>query len=99
VLSAQHLPTNLTLEIPHEPFLVRVDSSGKIVVEDQPSLPSIPYNQLDMELIQPTFNEEYTTHVCSTDMVYPQQTPIHPIWTTPSGRYLYEKFSFGQPLC
>jgi hypothetical protein len=51
-----------------------------------------------MEPIQPTFNEEYTTHVRSTNMVDPQQTPIRPIWRTASGRDLYKKNNFGQPL-
>jgi hypothetical protein len=44
-----------------------------------------------MEPRQPNFNEEYTTPVRSTEMVDPQQTLVHPIWRTPSGRDLYEK--------
>jgi hypothetical protein len=60
-----------SLEIPHYLVLVRVESSSNIVVEDHPSLPSRPYNQLDMEPIQPTFNKEYATPVRSTEMVYP----------------------------
>jgi hypothetical protein len=86
------------LEIPHDPLLVRVDSSGNIVVEYHPILPSRPYNQLDMEPQQPTFNEEYTTLVRSTEMVYPQQTLVRSIWRTPSSRDLYEKFNVSRPL-
>jgi hypothetical protein len=57
------LPINLALPIPLDPLLVRVDSSGNIVVEYYPHLPSRPYNQLDIEPIQPNFNEEYTTPI------------------------------------
>jgi hypothetical protein len=70
---------------------------GNIVVEDYPHLPSRPYNQLDMEPIQPTFNEEYTTPIRSTEMVDPQQTLVCSIWRTPSGRDLYEKNNFSRP--
>jgi hypothetical protein len=92
------LPANPTLEIPHDPLLVRVDSSGNIVVEDHPILPSRPYNQLDMEPIQPTFNEEYTTPVCSTEMVDPQQTPVHSIWRTPSSQIFMKNLISVRPL-
>jgi hypothetical protein len=50
-----------------------------------------------MEPIQPNFNDEYTTPVCSTEMVNPQQTHVRSIWRTPSGRDLYEKFNFSRP--
>ena len=60
-----------SLEIPHYLVLVRVESSSNIVVEDHPSLPSRPYNQLDMEPIQLNFNKEYTMLVFSTEMVDP----------------------------
>jgi hypothetical protein len=78
-------PVNPSLTIPLNPHLFRLNSSGNIVVKDYPSLSSRPYNQLDMESIQPTFNEEYMTTVCSTEMVNPQQTDVHYIWKTPSG--------------
>jgi len=51
-----------------------------------------------MEPIQPTFNEEYTTPACSTEMVNPQQTLILPIWITPLVQDIYEKFNFFQPI-
>jgi hypothetical protein len=50
-----------------------------------------------MEPIQPNFNEEYTTPVCSIEMVDPQQTHVRLIWRTPLGRYLYEKINFSRP--
>jgi hypothetical protein len=62
-----------------------MESSGNILVEDYPKLPSRPYNKLDMEPIQPNFNEDYTTLVCSTKMVDPQKNLVHSIWRTPSG--------------
>jgi hypothetical protein len=37
-----------------------------------------------MEPEQPNTNEEYTTHVRSTEMVDPHQTLVLPIWRTPS---------------
>jgi hypothetical protein len=51
------LPTKSTLTSPHDPLLIRVDSSSNILVEDHPRLPSMPYDQLDMEPRQPNFNE------------------------------------------
>jgi hypothetical protein len=86
------------LEIPHDPLLVRVDSSGNIVVEDHHSLPSRPYNQLDIETIQPNFNEEYTTPIFSTEMVDPQKTLVRSIWKNSSGQDIYEKINFNRPL-
>jgi hypothetical protein len=50
-----------------------------------------------MEPAQLDFSDEYTTPVCSTDMVNMQQTPILSIWITPLGRDLYEKFNFSRP--
>jgi hypothetical protein len=50
-----------------------------------------------MESTQPNFNDEYMTPVHSTDMVNPQQTHVHSIWRTPSGRDLYKKFNFSRP--
>jgi hypothetical protein len=63
----------------------QLDSLGNIVVEYYPSLPSRPYNQLDMELIQLNFNEEYTTPVRSNEMEDPQQNHVFSICITPSG--------------
>ena len=79
------LPINLFLLVPLDLLLVRLDSLGKIVVEDYLHLPSRSYNQLDMEPIQSNFNEEYTTLVRSDAMVDPHQTLIRSIWRTPSG--------------
>jgi hypothetical protein len=69
-------PTNPALKNPHDPLLLRVDSSGNIVVEYYPRLPSRPYEERDMEPEQPNLNEEYTTPVCSTEMVDPHQTHV-----------------------
>jgi len=48
-----------------------------------------------MEPEQPNQNEEFTTHVYSTEMVDPHQTHVLPIWRTSSGRDIYEKFNFN----
>jgi len=89
---------NPSLKNPHNPLLLRVDFSGNIVVEYYPRLPSIPYEECDMEPEQPNFNKEFTTPFLSTKMVDPQQNLIHLIWRTPSCQYLYEKFNFNRPL-
>jgi hypothetical protein len=91
-------PANPDLTNPLDPLLLRVDSSRNIIVEYYPRLPSRPYEELDMEPEQPNQNEEYTTHVHSTEMVDPHQTHVRPIWRTPSGRDLYEKFNLNRPL-
>jgi hypothetical protein len=88
------LPINPTLQVPLIPLLVRLDSSGNIIVEYYPHLPSRPYNRFDMEPIQPNFNDEYRTPLCSTKMVNLQQTLVCSIWRTPSGHDLYEQFNF-----
>jgi hypothetical protein len=74
-----------SLVVPLDPLLVRLDSPSNIVVEYYPRLPSRPYNQVDMEPIQPNFNEEYTNPFQSTEMVDPQQTLLLSIWRNPSG--------------
>jgi hypothetical protein len=91
-------PTNLALTNRLDPLLLRVDSSGNIIVEDYPRLPSRPYEEHDMEPEQPNPNEEYTTPFHSTEMVDPHQTHVCPISRTPSGRDLYEKINLNRPL-
>jgi hypothetical protein len=54
-------PTNSALRNPHDPLLLRVDSSGNIVVEYYPRLLSSPYEECDMGPKQPHFSEEFTT--------------------------------------
>jgi hypothetical protein len=78
------LPINPDLQAPPEPLLVRLDSSSNIIEQDYPRFPSRPYSEKNLESTQPDFNDEYMTHVLSTDMVNPQQNPIHSIWITPS---------------
>jgi hypothetical protein len=56
-------PANPSLTNPLDPLLLRVDSSGNIIVEYYPRLPSRPYEERDMESEQPNPNEEYTTPV------------------------------------
>jgi hypothetical protein len=52
------LTFNPNLQVPFNPLLVRLDSSGNVIVESYPHLLSSPSNHLDMEPIKPNFSEE-----------------------------------------
>jgi hypothetical protein len=86
IVVVQEGPTpsaNSALTKPLDPLLLRVNSLGNIIVEDYPRLPSRPYEEREMESKQPNPNEEYTTPICSTEMVDPHQTLVCPIWINP----------------
>jgi hypothetical protein len=89
------LPINLASQVPLEPLLLRLDSSGNVIEEYYPCLSSRPYTETRMESTPPNFNDEYTTPVSFTGIVNPQQTLVYSIWRTPSERDLYEKFKIA----
>jgi hypothetical protein len=70
---------NPTSQVPLKPLLLHLDSSGNVIEEDYPHLPSRPYTETNMESTQPNFNDEYTTPIRSTEMVNSQQTIVRSI--------------------
>jgi hypothetical protein len=83
---------------PLDPLLFRVDSSGNIIPEYYPRLPSRPFQEVNVELEKINTSEGYTTLACTTKMVDPIQTLVLVIWKTPSGHDIFEKISLIRPF-
>jgi hypothetical protein len=93
-------PHTISLSVtPLEPLLLRLDSLGNIIDEEVPQLPARDFTETYMASIEPTFGDDYRTHVRPTTAVDTNPTPAHSIWRTSSGCDLYENFeSFRQPF-
>jgi hypothetical protein len=76
---------------PLKPLLLRLDSLGNVIDEEVPQLPERSFTETYMGSTEPTFGDEYRTHVFPTTIVDRNPTP-HSIWRNSSGRDLYENF-------
>jgi hypothetical protein len=88
-------PTPCTTSVsvtPLEPLLLHLDSLGNVIDEEVPQLPEREFTETYMGSIEPTFGDEYRTHVRPTTAVDTNPTPSHSVWMTSSGRDLYENF-------
>jgi hypothetical protein len=91
--------TTSVLVTPLEPLLLHLDSLGNVIDEEVPQLPERDFTETYMGSTEPTFGDEYRTHVHPTTVVDTNPTPSRSVWRTSSGRDLYENFeSFRQPF-
>jgi hypothetical protein len=88
---------NPPLTNPLDLLLVQVDSLGNSIPKDYPILLSRLSEEVNMESKQLNISEGYTTPA-HTRMVDPSQTHVHPIWKTPLGHDIFEKFNLNRPF-
>ena len=86
------LHTTFVLVTPLEPLLLRLDSLGNVIDEEVPCLPERTFTDTYMGSTEPTFGDEYRTHVHPTTTVDTNPRPAHYIWRTSSICNLYEHF-------
>jgi hypothetical protein len=76
--------TTSVLVTPLEPLFLRLDSLGNIIDEEVPQLPERSFIETYMGSIEPTFGDEYKTHVHPTTAVDTNPTPTRSVWRTSS---------------
>jgi hypothetical protein len=77
---------------PLEPLLLRLDSLGNVIDEEVPRLPERDFTETYMGSTEPTFGDEYRTHVHPSTAVDTNPTPTRSVWRTSSGHNLDEHF-------
>jgi hypothetical protein len=79
------------------PLLVRVNSSGEIVTEYYPRLPSRPFEEENMESGKPNKSEGFIAPIQTSGILDPSRTPVPPRWRTPSGHDIFDELGVIQP--
>jgi hypothetical protein len=64
---------------PLEPLLLHLDSLGNIIDEEVGQLPTRDFTDTYMGSTEPTFGDEYSTHVRPTTVVDINPTPAHSV--------------------
>jgi hypothetical protein len=88
------LPVNPLLNVPQDPVFLRINSSGDVVVEDYPRIPSGPFVESGVD--EPPFpSEAFRTPVQTSGIFNPSSIPVRSLWRTPSGRDIFDKLGMS----
>jgi hypothetical protein len=93
------LPVNLLLSVIQDPLLLRINSSGDVVVEDYTRIPTGPYAESGVD--DPPFqSESFRTLVHTIENFNPSSVPVRYFWRTSSGHDIFDKIvmSPNQPM-
>ena len=90
------LPVNMLLNTPHDHVLLRINSSGDVVVEYYPRIPSGHFVESDVD--EPPFpSEAFRTPIQTSRIFNPNSIPVLSLWRTPSGHDIFDKLCDSKP--